>query len=255
MSDPTVSMILFLIGVGFVAAFVDSVVGGGGLIALPALLMTGIPPTLALGTNKLASTMGSLTSTLSFLRSGKINLKLVRYLFPLSLLGSAAGTYLVTKLPSEFLRPMVVVMLLLVTVYTLLKKNWGNQNTYQAATIRTTVFAAAVALVIGGYDGFFGPGTGSFLMFAFLLIGFDFVTAAGNAKALNFGSNIASLITFAALGHVQYKYGLIMGASMIAGSLVGSQVAIRKGASYVKPLFIAVSILLVGKQVWDLMHH
>jgi uncharacterized membrane protein YfcA len=112
---------------------------------------------------------------------------------------------------------------------------------------------AIAALFLGGYDGFFGPGTGSFLIFAFLLLGFDFVNAAGNAKVLNFASNFASLVTFILLGSVDYQIGLPLAAAMIADSLIGSQVAIRQGARYVKHLFISISLLLIGKQVWDLL--
>lgn len=248
-------MLLFLLAAGFLAAFIDSVVGGGGLISLPALLLTGLPSTVALGTNKLASTMASCTSTISFMRSGKVNFKLVKYLFPLSLIGSAVGAYAVTKIPPEFLKPLVVVLLIGVTVYTLFKKDWGSTSTYQGITKKIAILSVTVALLVGFYDGFFGPGTGSFLLFAFLMMGFDFVGAAGNAKVLNFGSNIAGLVTFAALGHINYQYGIPMGIAMIIGALIGSQVAIRKGSSYVRPLFIGVTVLMIGKQVWDLLIH
>lgn len=247
------ALLLLLMAGGFLAAFVDSVVGGGGLIALPLLLATGMPPTVGLGTNKLAGTMSSLTSTLTFIRSGKVNLRLVLILFPLTLAGAAGGTLTVRHIPSDFLRPLVAVMLLIVTLYTLFNKGWGRQSTYTGLTNRSAVWMGIAAVGLGYYDGFFGPGTGSFLIVVFLALGFDFVMAAGNAKVLNFASNIASLATFASIGLVHYGYGLPMGAAMIAGSLIGSRVAIRKGAAYVRPLFMAVCILLVGKQVWDLL--
>ena len=122
MDNISMDVLVFLVGIGFVASFIDSVVGGGGLISLPALLMVGLPPTVALGTNKMASVMGSCTSTLSFLRSGKIDIKLIKYLFPLSFIGSVLGVYTVQQIPSAFLKPLVVVMLLGVTVYTFTKK-------------------------------------------------------------------------------------------------------------------------------------
>ncbi|MGZ4164266.1 MAG: sulfite exporter TauE/SafE family protein [Tumebacillaceae bacterium] len=253
MSHVSLQVILLLVAVGFVASFVDSVVGGGGLIALPALLLTGLPPQVVLGTNKLAGTMSSCTSTISFIRSGKVDFQLVKYLFPLSLIGSAAGVFVVKLIPSESLKPLVIVMLVLVTIYTLFKKNWGDKSTYQGMTKKIAVLGAITALGMGFYDGFFGPGTGSFLLFIFLTIGFDFVGAAGNGKVLNFGSNIAALITFMSLGLVNFTYGIPMGLAMIAGAIVGSRVAIRKGASYVRPLFITVSVLMIGKQVWDML--
>lgn len=246
-------MLLFLVGVGFVAAFIDSAVGGGGLISLPALLFAGLPPSVALGTNKLGSSISSLTSAISFMASGKINFRLVRWLFPLALGASALGSYTVIHVPAEFLKPLVVVLLIAVALYSLLKKNWGDHSTYRGLSKYTAAAAAIVAAVIGYYDGFFGPGTGSFLIFAFLLIGFDFVRAAGNAKVLNFASNIGSLAMFIVLGKVNYIYGLTMGAAMIGGAMAGSQLAIRQGTRYVKPLFLIITVVLIGKQLWDLM--
>jgi uncharacterized membrane protein YfcA len=254
MEQISMEMLLFILAAGFLASFIDSVVGGGGMISIPALLLTGLPSTVVLGTNKLASTMSSFTSTVSFIRSGKVNLKLVGWLFPLSLIGSAAGAYTVTKIPPEFLKPLVIILLVLVTIYTLLKKDWGSESTYKGFTKRIAFLAVMTALGIGFYDGFFGPGTGSFLLFAFLMMGFDFVGAAGNAKVLNFASNIAGLVTFMVLGAVNYQYGIPMGLAMILGALIGTQVAIRKGATYVRPLFISVTALLIGKQLWDLLH-
>lgn len=245
-------MIFILIG-GFFAAYVDAVVGGGGLIAVPVLLATGMPPALVLGTNKLAGTMSSLTSTISFIRSGHVEMKTVRWLFPLSVIGAVCGTYTLQLIPSDFLRPLVVFMLVGITVFTLLRKNWGSSHSFAGFTRKAALFAGASALALGFYDGFFGPGTGSFLLFAFLLLGFDFVKAAGHAKVLNFGSNIASLAAFIALGSVHYGIGLLMGVAMIGGSWLGSRMAIRKGSAYVRPLFIVVCAVLIGKQLWELI--
>ncbi|TVY06855.1 sulfite exporter TauE/SafE family protein [Paenibacillus cremeus] len=253
MELPSFDMLLFLIAAGFVAAFIDSVVGGGGLISVPALLLTGLPPSMVLGTNKLGGTLSSLTSTASFLFSGKIKGKMVYALFPLSFIGSALGTYTVHLLPSDFLKPLVVGLLIVVLIYTLFKKNWdGNGGEVARLTLPRLIATIVCAFVLGFYDGFFGPGTGSFLLFLFLLIGFDFVGASANAKVLNFASNIASLGSFFYFGSVHLGYGLPMGLSMIAGALVGSQFAIRQGSKYVKPLFIGVTLLLIGKQLWDL---
>lgn len=252
MEHPDVYMLLFLIVVGFAASFIDSVVGGGGLISVPALLFTGLPPGLVLGTNKLAGTMSSLTSSASFLASGKIQIRLVAALFPLSLAGSVLGTVTVKHVPSSFLKPLVIVLLIAVTLYTLCKKNWGNQSRFAGWTPKNTIILGAGSLLIGFYDGFFGPGTGSFLIFLFLMLGFDFVGASANSKVLNLASNLGSLATFLALRSVNFYYGLPMGFAMIAGALVGSQVAVRKGSTYVKPLFISVTTILIGKQLWDM---
>lgn len=254
MENISTDMILFLVVAGFIASFIDSVVGGGGLISLPALLLTGMPPTMALGTNKMASVMGSCTSTISFLRSGKINIKLIKFLFPLSFIGSALGVITVQQIPSQFLKPLVVVMLLLVTVYTFTRKEWGDTSTYQGMTKKVAYLSGSAAFFIGFYDGFFGPGAGSFFIFAFLMIGFDFVVAAGNSKALNFASNIAAVMTFIYFGSVNYYYALPMGVAMIFGALAGSRLAIKKGAAYVRPLFLFMSVVLISKQLWDVLH-
>ncbi len=254
MDGISIDVILFLMGAGFISAFIDSVVGGGGLISLPALLLVGLPPNIALGTNKVASAMGSLTSTISFMRSGKINFALVKYLFPLSFMGSVFGVIAVQQIPSQFLKPLVVIMLIVVTIYTFTKKDWGNESTYQGTTKKIAYLSAVSALALGFYDGFFGPGTGSFMIFSFLMIGFDFVVAAGNAKALNFASNIAAVIAFGWIGAIHYQYAIPMGLSMIIGALVGSRVAIKQGAAYVRPLFISMSVVLIGKQLWDVLH-
>ncbi|PZD95787.1 hypothetical protein DNH61_10030 [Paenibacillus sambharensis] len=254
MDDISLQIIVLIFLLGFLAAFFDSVVGGGGLISVPALLLTGLPVPVVLGTNKLASTMSSLTSTIAFARSGKIDYSVVKYLIPFSLTGAVLGTYTVRHVPVELLKPAVIVLLIGVTIYTLLKKDWGSISTYTGLTNKTRALSIIAAFAIGFYDGFFGPGTGSFLIFAFLFLGFDFVTAAGNAKVLNFTSNAASLMTFILMGSVNYMYGIIMGIAMIAGALAGSRLAIRKGASYIRPLFIIVTITLIGKQAWDSFH-
>ncbi|MCY9665600.1 TSUP family transporter [Paenibacillus alginolyticus] len=246
-------MMIFIIIGGFVAAYVDSVVGGGGLIALPVLLATGLPPAVALGTNKLAGTMSSLTSTISFMRSGNVDLKAVRGLFFLSLLGAVCGTTVLRQIPSDFLKPLVIVMLILITIYTIFRKNWGDISTFGQFSTKTAMLMGFAAFGLGFYDGFFGPGTGSFLIFVFLMLGFNFVKAAGNSKVLNFGSNVASLATFMVLGSINYGIGIPMGIAMVCGSLLGSRMAIRKGSAYVRPLFLTVCIILIGKQIWDIL--
>lgn len=234
---------------GFLSAFIDSVVGGGGLISAPALLWVGLPPLHALATNKIASVMGSMTSSISFLRSGKMDVSLIKKLFGLSLIGSACGVFTLRSIPPDFLRPLVVVMLICVTLYSLFKKEWGKTSTYHGMTQKTFILSAFVTYVVGFYDGFFGPGAGTFFLFAFLFLGFDFVGAAANARALNFASNLAACITFVALGLPKYAYALPMGLSMIVGAMCGTKMAVTKGAAYVRPLFIIVTTVLIGKQI------
>ncbi|MGV3042260.1 TSUP family transporter [Staphylococcus rostri] len=245
------TIILVIIAFGFLAAFIDAVVGGGGLISIPALLAIGLPPATALGTNKLASAFGSLTSALRYLRSGKVDLKIVAKLFPLSFVASICGAILAVYLPAELLKPLVIVILTCVLIYTVMKKDWGSIRTYQRLSLTKLILFVGVIVLIGFYDGFLGGGTGSFLMFAFLIIGFDFLSAAGNAKVLNFASNFGALLLFIYLGHVNFVIGLSMAASMIVGSYVGAWFALKYGVGYVKVLFVVVTSILIVKNFID----
>ncbi|MCI2790645.1 MULTISPECIES: TSUP family transporter [Staphylococcus] len=249
--DWSISIILIIMALGFLAAFIDAVVGGGGLISIPTLLAVGLPPSIALGTNKLASVFGSMTSAIRFIRSGKVDLKLVGRLFVPVFILAMLGASLATFLPAQLLKPIVIVILTLVLLYTIFKKDWGDVRRVQSFTVKKALLITVLLSLIGFYDGFLGGGTGSFMMFILLLFGFDFLGAAGNAKVLNFASNLGALILFMILGEVNYLYGLIMAASMIAGSYVGAMFAIKQGVGYVKVLFIVVTALLILKNAYD----
>lgn len=243
--------LLALVMAGFLSAFIDSTVGGGGLISTPFLLGLGFPVPYALGTNKIAASMGAAMSVFSFWRAGKIN-SLAWKICIFSFIGSAIGAYVVYLLPAQLMKPVIVVMLVVVAVYTYLRKDWGDNPVMQEISPKTLLGAVLMALGLGFYDGFFGPGTGSFLIFGFLFLGFDFVTAAGNAKVLNFMSGIGAVFSFTMSGTVIWTYGLIMGAAMLCGAYCGARLAIKKGAGYIRPLYLLVTTLLIGKQVYEL---
>lgn len=240
-----------LIGGGFLGAFIDSIVGGGGLITVPALMTIGMPMPMLLGTNKLAASCGAVTSFLNFWRAGKIA-KVVLPLMLLSFLGSMAGAGCVYLIPEKILKSIIVCALVAVAIYTFFRKDWTDMPVKESMGWGTLIGASLIASVFGFYDGFFGPGTGSFMIFGFLFLGFDFLTAAGNAKALNFASNIGAFVAFGAGGSVIWGYGAFMAPAMILGAYCGSKLAIKKGASYVRPLFLIVTTLLIGKQVWEI---
>lgn len=250
-----VNVVILLIAFGFLAAFVDAVVGGGGLIALPALLFAGLNPAAAVATNKLAGTMGSLTSTISFYRSGQLDIRSVIKYFPLAFVGSLFGAWTVHLVNPSLLKPIMLIMLAGVAVYTIFKKDWGSVSAVKTLSPLHLVLFMFLLFSIGFYDGFLGPGTGSFLIFSFLLVGFDFLKAAGNAKFLNLASNFAGLLMFVYLGHVHFAYGFIMGIAQIAGAMVGSRVAIKKGSGFVRILFIIVTITLLTKNAYDYFVH
>lgn len=249
MLELDITTLVFIVAAGFVAAFFDAAVGGGGAIAVPALLATGLSTTTALGTNKLAGTMGTLTSTLTFIRYGKVDKPLVRVYFPFSLLGSAFGVWAVQQIAADVLRPFIVGLLIVVSLFTVARKDWGTVSQPRRATAKTVMLMTPVFLGISFYDGFFGPGTGALLIFSFLFFGFNFVEAAGNAKTINFGSNLAALLLFAYWGDVHVGYGLPMGLAMIVGAAVGARFAIRKGSGYVKLLYLLSIAFLVGREI------
>ncbi|WP_139492293.1 TSUP family transporter [Brevibacillus dissolubilis] len=239
---------------GFIAAFIDSCVGGGGLISLPALLGLGLPPYLALGTNKLASTMASATSSFTFISLGKYDKKLMLMLFPVSLVGAFCGAKIVLFIPQELLKTLVIIMMALIFVYTLLNKRFGHDTKFKGYTKFTLGWGIPLTFLIGFYDGFFGPGTGSFFVFVMvLLFGYDFVISAGNGRILNFASNFAALTVFIFDGKVMFLPGLVMGAAMLLGAALGTRMAVKTGVKYVRPLFLLVSVTLMTKMVYELI--
>ncbi len=237
---------------GFLAAAVDAMAGGGGLISLPALLLSGIPPHLALGTNKFASTAGSLNSSLMFARSGKTYMPLLKYQIPCTLTGAALGVWCVLQVNSDFLNKIVLILILFVSIYTVKNKNLGLENHFQGLTSKSVTIGCFMAFLLGFYDGFFGPGTGSFLIFLFITVyHFDFIVASANAKVLNFISNIVSLVLFACSGNILYQYGIPMALFMILGSQAGTKLALKKGSKLVKPIFITMSFLVAVKLIYQ----
>jgi len=250
----TLTWILFLCAAGFLAAFVDSIAGGGGLISLPALVAAGIPPHLALGTNKFASTCASLTSSIKFTRSGKITFRLVRWQIPCTALGAALGVRTVLHVEEAFLNLLIVVLVFAVAIYTVIRKDFGKEDRFEGLTPSKIAAGMAFAFALGFYDGFFGPGTGSFLIFLFIRIfGFDFAAAAGNGKILNFTSNVVSLVLFAISGRIVYLAGAPMALFMIAGAWAGTHVAIKNGAKVIRPVFVMIALALVVKLAWQAM--
>lgn len=243
--------ISFLIVCGFFGAFINAVVGGGGLITVPALLAVGLPPAVAIGTNKLAASLGNLTSMLAFMRAGKVSIRLLLPILPLVFASSMSGAFTVHQMSPEILQPLIIVMLIAVLVYSLAKKNLGQLPKVMLVTGWKKKLAYTLLIIIGFYDGFFGPGTGSFMIFVLLFMGFDFVNAAGSSKLLNLTSNTAALLMFMGLGSVNYSYGIVLGLSMIAGAYVGTRVALSKGTGFVRLLFIAVTSVLIIKNIYD----
>ena len=245
---------IFICIAAFIGAFVDAIAGGGGLITVPAYILAGFPPHFALGTNKLSATFGSLSSTLEFFRSGKIQLGLVKYIIPCTLLGAILGVNSVLLIDQAFLYPLVSIMILVVGVYTYFKKDLGLINTFKLTSKFQIAMGMFFGFLLGFYDGFFGPGTGSFLLFVFIkFFGMDFVNAGGNTKVLNFVSNLTSLVVFTLAGKINFQIGLIAGLFSLVGSIIGTRVAIKKGASFVKPIFLIMSFAVFIKVIYEMV--
>ncbi len=246
--------IIIICVAGFVAALVDSMVGGGGLISLPALLATGIPTHLALGTNKFASSTGAVSSAYHYFKSGNLNRKVLIKLIPFSLVGSAIGVNVVLGINPNFLKVMIIFLVAIIGIYTLANKNLGLIDKYVEPTRSTFMKGRFMAITIGFYDGFFGPGTGSFLIFGLIkLFGFEFKRAAANAKVLNLTSNISALFLFLINGKVVLIYAIPMAISMMIGARVGTHLAVTKGSKFIKPIFVVISFSLVAKMAIEML--
>lgn len=241
------SLLLFIMAGGFLAGFVDSIAGGGGLISLPVLMAAGLPPHLAVGTNKFSATFGAVMSAWQFWRAGKIDQDLLKKILPCTFIGAVIGCLVMLHLSSEWLQPIIIIALIAAAVIVFTQRRLGAVSTYRGATKGKLLAAAAMALGIGFYDGFIGPGTGTFLIIGFAALGFDFVTAAGNAKILNLMSNLTAFVLLVASGKILYVYGVAMAVCIFAGAYFGSRLAIRRGTGFVRLVMLAVTVALIGK--------
>lgn len=245
--------LLLLCPAGFLAAFVDSIAGGGGLISLPAYLLAGVPPHLALGTNKFSSTAAACTSSLKFAKSGKVNFKMLKYTAPLTFIGAALGVISVLNVNQDFLYTLVLILILFVGLYSFFSKSIGLEDNFKGLNRKNIFLGAILALFLGFYDGFFGPGTGSFLIFGLITIfGFDFVNASGNAKVLNLVSNITSLVLFGFHGQINYTLGIPVALFMILGARMGTIMALKRGSKLIKPIFIVMSLAVACKMLYQM---
>lgn len=245
---------LVLTGASLLAGFVDSIVGGGGLILVPALfaVFPGAPPATLLGTNKSASIWGTAASAAQF--SQRVTIRWSA-LWPAALLGfagSMAGAWAVTVFPGEFLRKLLPLILVAILIYTVMRKDMGRHHAPRYTGRAETLATCTIGLTIGAYDGFFGPGTGSFLVFLFVRwMGYDFLNASASAKLINTMTNAAALLLLAMKGHVWWHYGLVMAVANVIGSLAGTRVALKHGAGFVRVVFIFVVSALILKTAYD----
>ena len=240
-------ILLFL--TGLIAGFVDSIAGGGGLIALPVLLFVGLPPQAALGTLKLQGSFGTFTAAYNFISKGRIALSeaLPGVLFTFA--GASGGALLVQSLDPRFINPLITLLLVAVFVYTLFSRNLGKQQS--RARMQQLPYYALFGLGLGFYDGFFGPGTGSFWTFSLMvLLGYNMVKSVGYTKVMNFTSHIVALIWFVMGGNVVYTIGFTMAAGQLIGARIGSNLAIARGVRIIRPIYLTVVLATIGRLLY-----
>ncbi len=249
-ADLTVATALFLLAASFFAGFIDSIAGGGGLIQLPALLI-GLPKSETaevLGTNKLSAVFGTTTAAALYRKQIKPDPKILIAMGVPAFLGSAGGAVLASKIPTSSMRPMVLVLLIIVAVYTWFKPDLGKFENLRHLPKRRVQIAAIAGVVIGFYDGIFGPGTGSFLMLILVAsLGYAFITASAIAKVVNVATNVGAIMVFGVNGAVLWQIGIILGVANVSGAVIGARLAIKGGSTLVRKVFLLVTVALIVK--------
>jgi hypothetical protein len=252
--DLSAPVLLGLAAVGAVAGFVDAIAGGGGLLTLPAILLTGMPPHLALGTNKGQSVFGTASSLLRYAHSPLLDRRRARIGVVPALAGSAAGVLAVRAIAPAALAPLVMVLLAAVAVFFVVRRPPAGGGAHPAPQPRPRILAALVAFALAFYDGFFGPGMGTFLITIYTLLWHDPLDAASaNAKVVNFCSNLAAAVSFAAAGLTVWSIALPMGAGQLAGSWLGAHLTVRRGQGLVRGSVILVSLALLLRLSWTFL--
>ena len=250
----SIEVALFLaIASGF-AGFVDAMAGGGGLIQLPALIV-GLPNKelpLILGTNKVPSIFGTAAAARNYFKNIKPDIPLTLSMMGPAFIGSMGGASLAATVPKDFFKPFIVFLLVAVAIYTWIKPELGMNENLKYTHKKRLAIVALIGLLIGFYDGIFGPGTGTFLVF-FLVsgIGYAFLKASGTAKLVNISTNAGAILSFQLTGHIWWQLGLLLAFANVTGAIIGSRLAIKGGSPLVRKVFLAVTFLLIARVAWD----
>lgn len=243
MSDPTLATLALLALAAFAAGWIDAVVGGGGLIQLPALLigLPGATPAQLLATNKFGSIFGTATSAITYYRRVRPDLRTALPMAAVAYVGAIGGALIGLHIPKSLFDPVVLVLLVAVGAYTLFKPDLGRASIRRFHGSKHIMLAVLTGFVIGVYDGALGPGTGSFLLFTLVgLLGYSFLDASAQAKIANFATNLGALTIFAPMGHVLVKVGLVIAATNLVGGYVGARTAVAKGSGFVRVVFVLI---------------
>lgn len=248
MSPETLLPLLFL--AAFAAGLIDAIAGGGGLITVPVLMGIGLPPQIALGTNKLQASFGSGSAMLHFVRAGTVKLSDCRSGIFWTTIGAALGVWAVQLLDVTVLKQMIPWLLAAIALYTLLSPRLGAEDSH--SRMKPGLFYLLSGLLIGFYDGFLGPGTGSFWTMALMmLLGYSMMRATATTKVMNFTSNVVALIFFLSVGQVRFTEGIVMGIGQFLGARVGSKLVIKRGTAFIRPVFITMVLALVGRLIYQ----
>ncbi|MDP4505169.1 TSUP family transporter [Nonomuraea turcica] len=235
------------------AGWVDAVVGGGGLLQLPAIMITGMPPVEAMATNKLSSVFGTTSAAVAYARSTKLDRQVAIPGAGMAVLSAGLGAWAAAAISAEVLRPAVMVVLLAVAAFVTLRPSFGAvPQPHLRTNARVAVAVVAAGVGIAFYDGIMGPGTGTFLIIAFTtILGLDFVSASASAKIINIGTNVGALVVFGLQGHVQWALGLGMAVCNVAGAQVGARMALKRGAAFVRIVLLCVVAAMVVRLGWQ----
>ena len=250
--DITLTTLFALSAVALVAGFIDSIAGGGGMITIPALYLAGIPPHEALGTNKFQAVFGSFSAALHFYKKGHLDLKKCALFTGFAFVFALGGTLAVQVIDADFLRKIIPFLLIFFALYFLFSPKLSDKNSEESTKAKISQIALAFVIgAIGFYDGFFGPGTGSFLMIALISLGgFGVKNALAQAKLYNFATNLASVLTFAVFGHILLPVGVAMAVGQFIGANLGAKTALKYGIKIIKPLVVTISLAMCIKLIF-----
>lgn len=240
--------LIFLCIACFFSAFVDSIAGGGGVISIPAFLLAGIPPHMALGTNKFTSCFSTFSSSVKYIQSKKADFSILKHVLPFSFIGAILGVTTVLKIDTKYLNTIVLILLLFVGVYSLFSKDMGKEDRFQGINKKNKILGALLGLILGFYDGFLGAGVGAFYIFGLISIfKVDFLKAGATCRILNFAGNIGAIFIFAIKGQIDLKIGLPVALVMMIGARLGAKAALIKGAKLIKPIFVTMALAVATK--------
>jgi len=246
--------IILLAVFSFIAGFIDAVVGGGGLVIIPFLLINfpNIALPVVFGTNKIAAFSGTMVAAFQYMKRVRFNFALLFIISVFAFIASYLGAKTVSNINSESLKPFILLILIVIATYTFFKRDLGAVQTKNLAFWKQAVYGSLFALAIGFYDGFFGPGTGSFLVLAFVVVlGFEFVTASAYAKVVNCITNISALIVFIKNDQYILAMAILMLVFNVAGSYMGSKMALKKGNVFIRKIFLVIVTLMIARYGWE----